>query len=516
MGFENESTFVRMSREGKAEEFHRLYEGALKSAQKYLGKEYLNIVGREIREEGKIREISPIDGKVIGTFQAGTTSSVNIALTMLKQSYRKWYSIGYVKRSQIFMKAADEMSRRKFEISAILAYENGKTRSEAVADLDEAIDFLRYYSLNIIENQGFVRFTGKGYDNEESQSVMKPYGVFAVIAPFNFFAITVGMVCGPLITGNSVIFKPSSNLLISSHIFANILYESGVPKEVLAYVSGKGSEIGPYIVSNSNVSGVLFTGSRDAGMDIYHKANAEHPKIVITEMGGKDAIIVTDKSNVQKAVNGVFRAAFGYSGQKCSACSIAYVQSGIYDTFMEKLLGMLKTTIPGDPRVKDVYLGPVINKEALEKYSNSMEIIRKESKVVIGGNVIQKEGFYVEPTIVQDPDDDSYVIKNELFLPVLAVKKVKSLEEAVDKVNRSDYGLTGGIFTEDAEEIEYYFNNADVGVLYANRERGGSTGAMVGSQPFVGWKLSGISGKGTGSFYYLQQFLREQSQTIAH
>jgi 1-pyrroline-5-carboxylate dehydrogenase len=183
---------------------------------------------------------------------------------------------------------------------------------------------------------------------------------------------------------------------------------------------------------------------------------------------------------------------------------------------MEKLLGMLKTTIPGDPRVKDVYLGPVINKEALEKYSNSMEIIRKESKVVIGGNVIQKEGFYVEPTIVQDPDDDSYVIKNELFLPVLAVKKVKSLEEAVDKVNRSDYGLTGGIFTEDAEEIEYYFNNADVGVLYANRERGGSTGAMVGSQPFVGWKLSGISGKGTGSFYYLQQFLREQSQTIAH
>ena len=516
MGFENESTFVRMAKKGNQKEFNRMYEDALKDVTKFLGQEYPNIIGKNVMEKEKIHEVSPIDGTTIGTFQSATKESVDSALNMLKGSYRNWFSLGYVKRSQIFMRAADELSRRKFELSAILAYENGKTRAEAVADLDEGIDFLRYYSLNLIENQGFIRFTGKGYDNEESQSVMKPYGIFAVIAPFNFYAITVGMVCGPLITGNSVIFKPSSNLLISSHIFANILYEAGVPKEVLAFVSGKGSVIGPYIVSNKHVSGVLFTGSRDAGMDIFRRANEAHPKVVITEMGGKDAIIVTDKANIQRAVNGVYRASFGYSGQKCSACSIAYIQSGIYDKFKDQLLEMVKKTIPGDPRIAETYLGPVINEEALNKYKKSMEIIRKESKVIAGGNVLDKKGFYVEPTLVENPEDDSYVIKNELFLPVLAIKKVNSLKEAVEKVNASDYGLTGGIFTEDSDEIQYYFENAEVGVLYANRERGGSTGAMVGSQPFVGWKLSGISGKGTGSFYYLQQFLREQSQTIAH
>ncbi|EQD59080.1 delta-1-pyrroline-5-carboxylate dehydrogenase, partial [mine drainage metagenome] len=316
MNFENESTFVRMSKENKQEEFHKRYEAALKDVEKFLGKEYLNIIGKEVVEKEKIFEKTPIDGKNIGIFQAATRDSVDKAIEMLKKSYHSWYSLGYVRRTEIMLKAANEMSKRKFEISAVLAYENGKTRSEAVADLDEAIDFMRYYSLNLVENQGFIKFTGKGYDNEESRSVMKPYGIFAVIAPFNFYAISVGMVCGPLITGNSVIFKPSSNLLISSHIFVNILYDCGVPREVLAYLSGKGSEIGPYIVSHKAVSGILFTGSRDAGIDIYRKANAEHPKIVITEMGGKDAIIVTDNANLDKAVNGVYRATFGYSGQK--------------------------------------------------------------------------------------------------------------------------------------------------------------------------------------------------------
>jgi 1-pyrroline-5-carboxylate dehydrogenase len=424
--------------------------------------------------------------------------------------------MGYVKRASVMLKAADLVAKDKFLISAILAHENGKTRMEAVADVDEGIDFLRYYALNLIENQGFVRFTGKGYDNEESVSYMKPYGIFAVIAPFNFYAITAGMVAGPLVTGNAVILKPSSNIPLSSYLYIKTLYEAGVPRNALAFISGKGSVIGPYIVSHRDISGVLFTGSRQAGIDIFKNATRDRPKVVITEMGGKDTIIVTNKAKLEKSVNGVYRAAFGYSGQKCSACSIAYVEEGIYDDFVKKIKEVTDTLKLDDPRRKDTYLGPVINEESVEKFRDAIERARKEGKILSGGTVLDKPGFYVQPTLVTDLPQESYIVQNELFLPLLAIVKVKSLDDAISRVNKSDYGLTGGIFTEDPSEIQKYFDEAEVGVIYANRERGGSTGAMVGSQPFVGWKLSGISGKGTGSFYYLQQFLREQSQTIAH
>ncbi len=516
MPFENEVTFVKYSKAGKERDFHEQYENAVKAAEKYLNKEYPNIIGDEIRENEKVKLVSPINGKEIATFQAGSRDSVDKAVEILKTGQKEWFSMGYVKRAQIFLKAADLVAKDKFLISALLAHENGKTRMEAVADVDEGIDFLRYYALNLIENQGFVRFTGKGYENEESVSYMKPYGIFAVIAPFNFYAITVGMVAGPLITGNAVILKPSSNIPLSSYLYIKTLYEAGVPRNALAFISGKGSVIGPYIVAHRDISGVLFTGSRQAGMDIFKNATRDRPKVVITEMGGKDTIIVTNKASLEKAVNGVYRAAFGYSGQKCSACSIAYVEEGIYDNFVKRIKEVTEKLKLDDPRLADTYLGPVINQESIEKFKDAIEKARKDGKIISGGKILDRPGYYVEPTLVTDLPQDSYIIKNELFLPFLAIVKVKSLDDAIKRVNASDYGLTGGIFTEDPGEIQKYFDEAEVGVIYANRERGGSTGAMVGSQPFVGWKLSGISGKGTGSFYYLQQFLREQSQTIAH
>ncbi len=516
MPFDNEVTFVKYTKAGKEKEFHDLYEDAVKLSEKYLNKEYPNIIGDEIIEKEKVKLISPINGKEIATFQAGSKESVERAIELLKKGQKEWFGMGYVKRASVMLKAADLVAKDKFLISAILAHENGKTRMEAVADVDEGIDFLRYYALNLIENQGFVRFTGKGYDNEESVSYMKPYGIFAVIAPFNFYAITAGMVAGPLVTGNAVILKPSSNIPLSSYLYIKTLYEAGVPRNALAFISGKGSVIGPYIVSHRDISGVLFTGSRQAGIDIFKNATRDRPKVVITEMGGKDTIIVTNKAKLEKSVNGVYRAAFGYSGQKCSACSIAYVEEGIYDDFVKKIKEVTDTLKLDDPRRKDTYLGPVINEESVEKFRDAIERARKEGKILAGGTVLDKPGFYVQPTLVTDLPQESYIVQNELFLPLLAIVKVKSLDDAISRVNKSDYGLTGGIFTEDPSEIQKYFDEAEVGVIYANRERGGSTGAMVGAQPFVGWKLSGISGKGTGSFYYLQQFLREQSQTIAH
>ncbi|BAB59794.1 1-pyrroline-5-carboxylate dehydrogenase [Thermoplasma volcanium GSS1] len=515
MPFENENTYLRMSEAGKEAEFHRLYEESLKEIEAYFNKEYPNIIDGDVIESKKIKDISPIDGKEIATFQLASDSSVDKAVDMLYKSYKAWYSLGYMKRALIFLKAADMLSEQKFKFAAILTYENGKNRYEAIGDVDEAIDFMRYYAMNLIENQGFIRFTGKAYRNEESISIMKPYGVFGVISPFNFFSIGVGMSSAPLVTGNAVILKPSSDIPLSLYLWVRLMHEAGVPKNVLAFVSGSGGLVGRHIVENKKVAGIVFTGSRDVGLDIQRKSIDNGPKVVITEMGGKDAIIVSNKADMDKAVEGVVRAAFGFAGQKCSACSLLYVHKDIYDEFMKRLKARTEAIKPDDPRKKDTFLNPIINKEAYDKFIKLKPEFNK-GKILTGGHELNKPGFYVEPTIVTDLPKDAYIARNEIFLPVLSVFKCNSIEEAVDDINSMDYGLTGGIFTEDPKEIQYYFDNIEVGVIYANRKSGGSTGSMVGSQPFVGWKLSGVSGKGTGSFYYLQQFLREQSQTIAH
>lgn len=514
--FENEQTFLKLQKAGKEGEFHKLYEKALEDVKKYFGKEYPNIISGEVQESKKIKDVSPIDGKELATFQLSSVESTEKAIELLHSNYKSWYNLGYAKRAHILLNAADQLSREKYMFSALLAYENGKNRLEAMADVDEGIDFIRYYALNMIENEGFERLSGKGFPNEESKSVMKPYGVFAVIAPFNFFAITVGMTVAPLAVGNASILKPSSDIPLSSHLFIRLLHESGVPKEVVAYLSGSGSVVGKMLVDHPKIAGIVFTGSREVGMQIFRKATERMPKPVITEMGGKDAIIVSNKADMKKAVEGVARAAFGFAGQKCSACSIVYVHETVYDEFVQKLAERTKQITPGDPRKKETFLNPVVNKDAFEKFKSLMPTFQKEGKVLAGGKALDGEGYYVEATIVADVSEQAYVAKTELFLPVLAVRKIASVEDAVNEINRSEYGLTGGIFTEDRDEVDYYFNNIDVGVIYANRERGGSTGAIVGSNPFVGWKMSGSTGKGTGSYYYLQQFLREQSQTISH
>ncbi len=514
--FDNEQTFLKLQKAGKEEEFHRLYEQAVEDVKKYFGKEYPNIIAGEVVESKKIKDISPIDGKELATFQLSSVETTEKAIELLHKNYKSWYNLGYARRAHIILNAAENLSREKYKFAALLAYENGKNRYEAMADVDEGIDFMKYYALNMIENEGFDRLSGKGYPNEESKSVMKPYGVFAVIAPFNFLAITIGMTVAPLVVGNASILKPSSDIPLSSHLFIRLLHDSGIPKEVVAYLSGSGSVVGKMLVEHPKIAGVVFTGSRDVGMQIFRKATEFKPKPVITEMGGKDAIIVSDKADINKAVEGVARAAYGFSGQKCSACSIVYVHEKVYDDFLPKLVERTKKIVIGDPRKKDTFLNPIVNKDAFEKFKSLIPTFEKEGKVLAGGKTLDRDGFYVEPTIVAGVDREAYIAKNELFLPVLAVVKAESVEDAVNDINNSEYGLTGGIFTEDSDEIEYYFNNVDVGVIYANRERGGSTGAIVGSNPFVGWKMSGSTGKGTGSYYYLQQFLREQSQTIAH
>jgi 1-pyrroline-5-carboxylate dehydrogenase len=513
MPFDNENTYIKMVESNQEELFHRKYEEEIENVKRFFGKEYPNLVAGEIYEEEKISHVSPLDGKTVtGKFQMSTKETSQKAVSIARSSYRKWYSLGYLQRAQILLRAADLLASRKFEFAAILTYENGKNRYEAMGDVDEAIDFMRYYALELIRNEGYVRFTGTAYYGEESKSVMKPYGVFLVISPFNFLSLTVGMVSGPLVVGNSVILKPSSDIPLSSFLFVKLLHEAGVPPQNLIFLSGSGGRVGRTLYTDDGVDGIVFTGSRDVGMKIYRESQEKRSKVAVTEMGGKDTIIVTAKCDIDKAVEGVARSAFGYSGQKCSACSLALIDERIYDTFKKKLVEFSKKLSVGDPRKKETFTGPVINREAYDKFEKIMSTVPAE-KILLGGKTLKRDGFYVENTVLDNVGDPA-IERVELFLPILALKPVKSLEEAVNFVNSLDYGLTGGIFSEDRKEIEYYFDNVDVGVIYANRRRGGSTGAMVGSQPFVGWKFSGTTGKGTGSFYYLPQFLREQAQTI--
>jgi 1-pyrroline-5-carboxylate dehydrogenase len=513
MPFDNENTYIKMVERNEEDLFHKKFEDSLERVTKFFDKEYPNLVNGEVLEQEKLTHVSPLDGKThVGTFQMSTKETSQRAVKIARENYKQWYAAGYLSRAEIFLKAAELLSQEKFEFSALLSYENGKNRYEAMGDVDEAIDFMRYYALNLLENQGFARFTGTAYYGEDSKSVMKPYGVFLVIAPFNFFSITVGMVSGPLLVGNSVILKPSSDIPLSSYKFVELMHRAGVPKANLIYLSGSGGRVGRTLYTDDGVDGIVFTGSRDIGTKIYKESQERRPKVAVTEMGGKDTIIVTDKCDIDKAVEGVARSAFGYNGQKCSACSLALIDEKLYDSFKRKLVDFSSKLIIDDPRKKGTFTGPIINKEAYEKFQRIMETVPKD-RILLGGKKIQRDGFYVENTILDNVGDPN-IERVELFLPILALKPTKSLKDAVEFVNSMEYGLTGGIFSEDRKEIEYYFNNVDVGVIYANRRRGGSTGAMVGSQPFVGWKMSGTSGKGTGSFYYLQQFLREQAQTI--
>jgi len=518
--FENESTFFKASMHKGEEDFHARYEDAVLRLKQELGKTYTMIIdGKRINADGTFAVHSPADIRVVvGHFQSGNTDNTLTAISAAKNAFKKWSMTDHRERIKIFRKAADIMSTRKYELSALLTFENGKNRYESIGDVDEAIDFLRYYAEQMESNNGFVKQTKSAYPDEKSHSVMKPYGVWAVIAPFNFpMAITDGMCAGAIITGNTVVLKPASDTPLTAYKFCEILEEAGLPSGVINFVTGSGSVVGKALIESDDVDGIVFTGSRDVGLSIYRQANSKAPKPVITEMGGKNPAVVTKNADLDKAVDGVMRAAFGYSGQKCSACSRVYVHESLRNEFVDRLVKRTKQLNVGNPSNRDVYLGPVINKNAYETFRKNSELAKKDGKILAGGDIVTdgdlKHGYYVQPTIVDGLSKDHILFKEELFVPILAVADYKDFDEVIRLCNDADYGLTAGIFSRDQKEVKEFLDKIESGVVYVNRARSATTGAMVGCQPFVGWKYSGISGKGTGSEYYLTLFMREQSQT---
>jgi 1-pyrroline-5-carboxylate dehydrogenase len=517
--FENEFTWGKSVEQNNIDEFNSKFDDAIKSIWERFGQSYPNIInGKEIYSEDKIEVRSPADTKIIlGNFPKLTSSKTIEAINSAKSAFPIWSKISYQKRSEIFNSVADIFSKNKFELAAWLTFENGKNRIEAMNDIDEAIDFMRFYSYLLEKNKGFCAETLHPNPKEKTMSVQKPYGVWGIIAPFNFpSAIAIGMTTGALLTGNTAILKPASAAPLSSYFFVKEIVQK-VPPGVLNFVTGDGAVVGKMLIESPDVDGIAFTGSFEVGMAGIRKFNEKKIKPFIAEMGGKNPVIVTKNANLEKAVNGVMRAAFGYGGQKCSACSRVYVQKEIKDEFLQKLVEKTKSLKLGKPWEKDCFLGPLINQDAVKKFLENVNSAKKDGRIIFGGNKVEdsefSSGFYVEPTIVVDLPKDHRLITEELFLPFLCIDTYDDFEQAIEFANNTEYGLTAGIFSDDANQVEEFFDKIQAGTTYANREASATTAALVQSQPFVGWKGSGSTGKGAGGENYLQQFLRSQTQT---
>jgi 1-pyrroline-5-carboxylate dehydrogenase len=519
MRFENEHTIRKVILSKREREFHYKYEKAIESVKSQFGRKYFMIIdGKKVKSTNFVHT-SPIDTRIVlGHFPLGTAKHVEAAVEAAKMAFPKWAKTDYKYRIKVCRSAADIIASRKFELAAWVSYENGKNRYEAIADVDEAIDFIRYYSNEMERNNGFIVQTRDDADrNEKNKSQMKPYGVWGIITPFNFpAAIMVGMSIAALLTGNTVVLKPASDTPVIGYLFTEIMKMAGLPNGVLNFVTGFGETIGNALLENKDVDGIAFTGSKQVGYKMMKKSNKVKYRPFIAEMGGKNPVIVTKNADIHKAVDGVLNAAFGFSGQKCSACSRIYVQKDIKDAFMKRLVQTTKNLTVGNPLERGVFMGPLINSKAYSNYQRYVIKALKDGKV--GGAIKNtgdfKYGYYIEPTIVDGLPKSHSLFRDELFVPILCVAEYDSFKEAVNLCNDSDYGLTAGIYSNKKQEIDSFLNEIKAGVIYINRDTSATTGAMVGSQPFVGWRSSGTTGKGAGGPYYLTQFMHEQSQTI--
>jgi 1-pyrroline-5-carboxylate dehydrogenase len=510
-------TYATMSADN--EELHELYDRGIEVARSWLGQKHPLYVNGEAREGSGYKEArSPIDGALIGEFALGTREDVRDAVAAAKAAFGDWANRPWQERVEIMRKAADIMSEQRNELSALMAMEVGKNRLEALGDVEESADLIRWNANEVESNDGFrtpmqaLGSPGEYYD------VLRPFGVWAVISPFNFpMALAAGPSSAALVAGNTVVFKPAHLGVFTGLKLYEIYMAAGVPAGVFHYLSGQGSVVGDEIVNHPDVAGITFTGSYEVGMGIYKGFAKEFPKPVICEMGGKNPTIVTANADLDKASDGVMRSAFGFGGQKCSANSRVYVHRSVYDDFVAKLKEKTERIKVGNPLQKENWLGPLIDEGAVATFEEAAEEAKKNGTVIVGGERLTEgeyaKGNFVQPTAVEVPAD-SWIWKKELFVPFVAVTAYDDLDEAIRLANDTEYGLTAGLYSEDRAEIDTWLSQIEAGVVYVNRRAGATTGAWPGVQPFGGWKGSGTSGKAGGGPYYVQQYLREQSRTV--
>ncbi len=506
------------------EELHTRFEGALAVVKSRLGQEHGMIIAGEDRFAAeKLTNRSPVNTDVVlGMFQKGTAQDAQEALNAARQAIPQWSGMKWQERVALMRKAAAQIDQRIFEIGAVLAIEVGKNRLEALSDAAEAADLIRYACDQMEKNDGFIVEMGRdplvGY-TATNISVLRPYGVWVVISPFNFpAALTAGPAGAALVTGNTVVMKPASDTPWTVRLLAEAFRDAGLPDGAFNYVTGPGSTLGQALTDSFDVDGITFTGSHKVGMRIYRQfTEGCCPRPAILEMGGKNAAIVSRHADLERAALGIVRSAFGLQGQKCSACSRVLIEEPVYDELIERLVALTDDLIVGDPAARNVYMGPVINQGAFKDYQNYVEELSQNGAFLTGGQILTEgayaKGFFCPPTLVADVPLDHRLWKHEMFLPITMVHQVHQLEEAMQLANDVNYGLTAGFYGS-REEAVWFFDHIQAGVTYANRPQGATTGAWPGYQPFGGWKGSGSSGKNAGGHYYLPLYMREQIQTL--
>jgi len=456
----------------------------------------------------------------LGTYAEASTDDVRDAVAAARAAAHDWSTTPYAERARILQRAADLIRERVMFLGAVVALEVGKNRVESVGEVEEGADLISYYCDRLVEHHEFRTDQESQTGEDQNTSVLRPYGVFGVISPFNFpSALAAGPIGAALVAGNTVVFKPAETTPWSGVLLAEILHEAGVPGGALNLVTG-GPAVGKALVAAPGVDGIAFTGSYDVGREIYRSfaVGEAYSRPCITEMGGKNPAIVTATADLDKAANGILRSAFGASGQKCSACSRVLVEERVHDALVEKLAEGAKSWTVADPAAADCRLGPVNNAEAYEKYRQAAEDARRDGRVVAGAELLTDgafaNGYFVAPTIVADLPAGHRLTRDELFVPFVTVERVADLEAGIAAANDQSLGLTAGLFSEDEGEKQQFLDGIEAGVVYVNRAAGATTGAWPGYQTFGGWKGSGSTGKSAFGPHYVQLFMREQSRTI--
>jgi 1-pyrroline-5-carboxylate dehydrogenase len=504
------------------EQLHREYEAGLAEAKTRLGGHHPNFIdGKERAGDGESTVRSPIDRDIIlGHFATGTRKDVQDAIDAARRAQPAWFALGWEKRIAIIRKAAELISQRQMVYGGLMAIEVGKTRLEALGEVEEAADLLRYYSKTAEDNRYYDhKMDSLGDTAVHTRSILRPHGVFAVISPFNFpMALCAGPTGAALIAGNTVVFKPSSVAPISGVNLVQAYRDAGIPDGVINLVMGPGETVGAELQENEGIDGIVFTGSYDVGFRLYQSFSRRFPKPTIVEMGGKNPAVVSRKADLEEAAEGIMRSAFGFGGQKCSANSRVYVEKPVHDELVRLLVEKTEAITIGDPLLRENWLGPVIDQKAVDRHQQAVSEARRDGRVFVGGERLGDRGldrgFYVEPTVVGDLPADHRLFRDELFAPFTAVHAVDSFDDAIRLANDSVYGLTAGVYSEDQDEVQRFLDRCEAGVLYVNRRAGATTGAWPGVQAFGGWKGSGSTGKAGLSMYYVAQFLREQSHTV--
>ncbi len=497
---------------------HEYYEEDVVAAKASFGKTFpMYVNGDWVTAENTFASVSPVDTSVtVGHFQQAGPEDVGAAVQAARAVFPAWRETSWQERNALLTKAADIISERLFALGAAISIEVGKNRLESIGEVEEAAELIRYCVNAMQVNNGFSRQLASEDSNTRNHSVLKPYGVWGVISPFNFpFALSAGPAGAALVAGNTVVHKPADDAPYAAYLLAECFHDAGVPPGVYNMVTG-GDDPGKALVANSDVNGITFTGSYEVGMSILrlYSAGGEFVRPLVAEMGGKNAAIVSRSADLETAALGVMRSAFGATGQKCSSCSRVYVHRDVKAAFTERMVELTRKVKVGDPTLRENYVGPLVNEAAYVAYQKYVAHAASDGDILVGGETLDEGGYYVAPTVVDNLPFDHYLWKEELFVPLVVMGEYEHREEAMRMANDASLGLTAGLYSQEDEEIQWFLDNIQAGCVYVNRAAGATTGAWPGYQAFGGWKGSTGTNKSSMSHYYLQQYMREQSQTV--